>query len=69
MLDKTSVPSPCIRNCCLDGDDICLGCFRHVDEIVEWGAATDERRQKILALADSRKENKRKLGELWAPRW
>lgn len=60
MPEEIKIESPCIRNCCLDGEDVCLGCFRHVDEIIEWGAATNKRRQEILAIADSRKEAKRK---------
>ncbi|NQZ87164.1 MAG: DUF1289 domain-containing protein [Colwellia sp.] len=30
------VPSPCVRNCCLNTEDICLGCFRHINEILAW---------------------------------
>jgi len=43
------VPSPCVRNCCLDESDVCLGCFRHVDEIIHWGSATDEEKLEVLA--------------------
>jgi predicted Fe-S protein YdhL (DUF1289 family) len=28
--------SPCIRHCCLDEKDICLGCRRTLDEILNW---------------------------------
>ncbi|MGZ8185918.1 MAG: DUF1289 domain-containing protein [Methylobacter sp.] len=28
------IASPCIRNCCLNNDDICLGCFRSLHEII-----------------------------------
>ncbi|WP_239649575.1 DUF1289 domain-containing protein [Methylocucumis oryzae] len=24
----TKIDSPCVRNCCLNNDDVCLGCFR-----------------------------------------
>lgn len=44
----TEVESPCVRNCCLNEYDICLGCFRHVDEIIEWGSANSQRREAIL---------------------
>jgi len=30
------IPSPCVRNCCLNTEDICLGCFRHINEILAW---------------------------------
>ncbi len=48
--------SPCIRNCCLNEEDICLGCFRHVNEIIEWGAADNLRRACILNKAKQRRE-------------
>jgi uncharacterized protein len=57
-LDNTV--SPCVRNCCLDDDDICLGCFRSVDEIIQWGAATEQQKQKIMALANARKTEYRR---------
>jgi len=42
------VTSPCIRNCCLDENDICLGCYRSLTEICAWGEANNAVRQKIL---------------------
>ncbi|NQZ11024.1 MAG: DUF1289 domain-containing protein [Algicola sp.] len=53
-MDKT-VKSPCIRNCCLDDKDICMGCFRHLDEITGWGQFSDQQRQTALKLASKRK--------------
>jgi len=50
------VESPCVRNCCLNEEDICLGCFRHIDEIVEWSSADNIRRQVILECAIQRKK-------------
>lgn len=46
-------PSPCVRKCCLDGDQ-CLGCGRLMPEILEWAAATDERQLQIIADAKKR---------------
>lgn len=51
----SSVVSPCLRNCCLDDNDICLGCFRSLEEITAWGGATDDRRRFILDRAVQRK--------------
>ncbi|WP_226684869.1 DUF1289 domain-containing protein [Shewanella indica] len=42
------VDSPCIRHCCLDLQDVCLGCFRTLEEILDWHQATDSERQAIL---------------------
>mgnify|MGYP000025747105 CR=1 FL=1 len=50
-----SIASPCIGNCCLDNDDICLGCFRHLDEIVGWRDKSNEQKEKAVALASERK--------------
>lgn len=51
-----NIESPCIRNCCLNENDICLGCFRHVDEIIEWGPASNERKQQILIKIKLRRD-------------
>ena len=57
--DKTSgggprAESPCVRCCTLDEKDICLGCFRHLDEICAWSAAADDERRAILERARGR---------------
>jgi uncharacterized protein len=57
----STVPSPCVRNCCLDDDLICLGCFRSVDEIKEWGMVGDDRRLAVLQNALGRKSRRREL--------
>jgi predicted Fe-S protein YdhL (DUF1289 family) len=33
-----------------------MGCGRHINEIIEWLDATDERRREIIAAAAKRKE-------------
>ena len=48
--------SPCIRNCCLDDDLTCLGCFRSLEEIKEWGVVDNHRRRIILQNAKQRRE-------------
>lgn len=53
-IDNTT-QSPCLRNCCLDDDLICLGCFRSLEEIKEWGLVDDQRRRSILRNARQRK--------------
>ena len=47
--------SPCIRVCTLDQDDVCLGCYRNIDEICAWGLADLEERREILARAETRR--------------
>jgi predicted Fe-S protein YdhL (DUF1289 family) len=41
--------------CRLDEQKVCLGCFRHVEDIREWRSADDERRRTICAQASHRK--------------
>ncbi|MEP2652983.1 MAG: DUF1289 domain-containing protein [Paraglaciecola sp.] len=57
MKNKTelSIASPCIGNCCLDEQDMCVGCFRLIDEILIWGQADDHRKKQILQLCEQRK--------------
>jgi len=50
-----AVPSPCISVCRLDEGKVCTGCFRHVEDIREWRAATDERRREIVQQASERR--------------
>jgi predicted Fe-S protein YdhL (DUF1289 family) len=52
-----SLPSPCVRNCCLDDDLTCLGCFRSIEEIKEWGVVDDPRRLVILQNARQRQQD------------
>lgn len=49
------VPSPCVRNCCLDEKDVCLGCFRSLAEITGWGSADNATRREILDRAQERR--------------
>jgi len=46
--------SPCVRNCCLDEDNVCIGCGRLLDEVVAWGTAGDEDKAAILARSRER---------------
>ncbi|MFV3307035.1 DUF1289 domain-containing protein [Pseudomonas sp. NY15181] len=59
---QARVASPCRRHCCLDEADVCLGCARTLSEILEWGAADNERRRAILADCEKRRNNH-------APKW
>jgi len=54
--DSDAVPSPCVRNCSLDENDICLGCFRSVDEITGWNHSSNDERLRILENTRQRKQ-------------
>jgi uncharacterized protein len=60
----SAAQSPCIGNCCLDDDYTCLGCFRPLEEIKEWGVVDNHRRRIILQNAKQRREAYQMLGEV-----
>ncbi|WP_081215973.1 DUF1289 domain-containing protein [Pseudoalteromonas luteoviolacea] len=57
---QSEVPSPCVRNCCLDDKDVCVGCLRSIDEIVGWGSKSNQEKLTILARCEYRKEARSK---------
>ena len=57
MTSELEVESPCISNCCLDDNDICLGCFRSLSEITTWSQVDNKVRKKILGEADQRQKD------------
>ncbi|MEM9173121.1 MAG: DUF1289 domain-containing protein [Pseudomonadota bacterium] len=40
--------SPCISLCTLDEADICMGCHRTVDEIIDWTMLDDAGKNAVL---------------------
>ena len=54
------ITSPCVRNCCLDKQDVCPGCGRTVEEVIRWGDADDAEKQQILEVS---KKGKRIKGD------
>ena len=63
--EADSLPSPCISVCRMDpqrgspadraAGGLCVGCLRTIDEIVEWGTASDRRKREVLATIASRR--------------
>ncbi|HFG1593121.1 TPA: DUF1289 domain-containing protein, partial [Vibrio cholerae] len=47
-IETCSYKSPCVRHCCLDDKDICIGCGRTLDEICRWSSVTNSEKQDIL---------------------
>jgi uncharacterized protein len=42
------VPSPCISVCRMDAaTGLCEGCFRTLDEIADWGMASDDSKRAL----------------------
>ncbi|MBK6964760.1 MAG: DUF1289 domain-containing protein [Bacteroidales bacterium] len=46
--------SPCRKVCRLDEEGMCVGCFRMLDEIANWGIMTNPERSDILRKAHLR---------------
>ncbi len=65
LSDDLPIASPCISICKMDpgrgsvderaAGGLCVGCFRTLDEIIEWGKASDERKRAILETLDTRR--------------
>ena len=53
---EDGVQSPCIDNCCLNDEKICLGCFRSIVEIAQWSQVNDKVRQDVLHKAEIRRK-------------
>lgn len=51
----TPVQSPCVRNCCLNEADICVGCFRSLKEISLWSTVSDTTKMDILERVTERR--------------
>jgi len=49
-----TIASPCVRNCCLDELDVCLGCGRTLDEITSWSTSDNNEKSRILDEAKQR---------------
>ncbi len=56
------VDSPCVACCRLNEDKVCVGCYRHMDEIVDWRKKTPEQYQQIALNIQQRKTHARSLG-------
>ncbi len=50
----SNIESPCSRNCCLNQQNICLGCFRHIDEIVAWQDYSEQNKKQIMLVCQQR---------------
>ena len=56
---QSPTESPCVRNCCLDDRDICMGCGRSLEEIIQWQSVSLDERAAILERAARRRAEKR----------
>lgn len=47
--------TPCVRSCCLDYDDVCLGCCRTLEEIKAWSKMSEQERASLMKELPMRK--------------
>jgi predicted Fe-S protein YdhL (DUF1289 family) len=73
-VNEREVASPCINVCTLDpATQVCLGCFRTIDEIAAWGTASNAERAAIVAELPRRRslfdrsENAAAMPPEWRP--
>lgn len=56
------IPSPCNNHCFIPpGSVLCSGCFRTINEIIEWLNLSNEQKKEILRKIEERKRNMEKL--------
>ncbi|PLX04792.1 MAG: DUF1289 domain-containing protein [Marinilabiliales bacterium] len=52
---NSNIKSPCIHVCVKNEVDICMGCFRTMEEIRSWYKYTDEEKLEVKDKANHRK--------------
>ncbi len=55
-----TIERPCIRKCCLNEKDICMGCFRTFEDMKLWRGATQAQKLDILQRAKERRGKHKK---------
>ncbi len=53
---QTPVPSPCINLCEMAPNGLCKGCLRTIDEIVQWGSASEATKRAVWAAIHEREQ-------------
>lgn len=49
LRSMSAPPSPCVRNCTLNDQDICLGCGRTLEDITSWTKMSDDDKAACVA--------------------
>jgi predicted Fe-S protein YdhL (DUF1289 family) len=50
----SNIFTPCVRNCCLDEHDVCLGCCRTLAEILAWRKMSNDEKTAIMLSCRAR---------------
>jgi len=54
MTEETVVNSPCVGVCYMNENELCEGCYRTSEEIVEWSAMNNDQKRETLTKCDER---------------
>jgi predicted Fe-S protein YdhL (DUF1289 family) len=54
-MDELGPSSPCLNICSLDGQGICRGCFRSLEEIAGWTRMSAKDQWATVERADARR--------------
>jgi uncharacterized protein len=58
------IKSPCIDVCRIDAaEDVCVGCYRTLDEIARWQQMSDAERDRVLEELPARRRTLESRGE------
>lgn len=50
------IKSPCIKVCKYDDDNVCVGCYRTMDEITGWLFMSPAEKERSLMEAETRRK-------------
>lgn len=56
---ETEVVSPCIKLCQIDAEsNLCIGCYRTLDEIGIWSRTSSDQKLQILRAVELRRDER-----------
>ncbi len=53
---EPEIKSPCMSLCCLDEQDVCIGCHRSVKEITAWGRMDNQQKKETMMQVVKREQ-------------
>ena len=51
---EAPVKSPCISVCALNEQDLCIGCWRSIDEIAGWARMSEVQKREVMVRVRAR---------------
>ena len=56
--EEEPLESPCVGVCQVDGEDVCLGCGRTIDEIASWSQLDHADQKRVVERARERMQGR-----------